>query len=175
MEEVPMSTANRKPYNHRFNLLSGWTLKAIGLVIAGAAMVLIAVTISKAVSLKSESSAGGKFVGVRHDATTIPGTARAHTAVRTSSADQDLAAASASNAQQEQQGPIDTVIQNGITIVSPRLLVPIIDIDALQADAADDSNSSSKQRRGHHANRSHSHRHVRIAANRWPAYGSTIR
>ena len=157
--------ANRKPYHQRSTGLSGWILKAIGLAIAGATMMIVALTIAKTISFKSGSAPAGKFTGIRHQAAPMPPEA-AHNPT-------DVAAPTSDPGQ---DGSAATVVRNGITIVSPQLRVPIIDIAALQAASGSEVFSSSQKasgagKRSRYVKRSHSHRKIRIAAKRWMAYG----
>jgi hypothetical protein len=152
---------DRKSYERRLSVFSSWTLKAIGLVIAGAIMVLVARNITKAVSVKSDSPRDGKFVGVRHEAGTI--------------------LATSSGSDQGRESSSTTVVRNGVTVVSPRLLVPVVDMASMQTaatgsedDAALSINSNSPNRPGY-VNRSHSRRQTRVADLRWTAYGSVLR
>src|SRR3954471_5906251 len=154
---------NRRAYARTPRLLSPWALKAVGLVIAGAATMIVVVTIARAVSLKSDSPRDGKFVGVRHDAATVssPGSAVLGNPVPSSA--------------QTPQAATDTIVRNGVTVVSPQLLVPVINIDALEtATGAEADTSSSKvskpQKRGRYANRAHWRRQTR-----WKAYGFAFR
>src|SRR5438046_3004074 len=109
--EVPM--LDQKPYHHRWTVASRWIFKAIGLVTAGAATVLIVLTIAKAVSTKSDAPEGGKFVGVRHEAATMPPIVDTRSGVPKSGSDQI------------QDTSTSTLVRNGVTVVSPQLLVPV--------------------------------------------------
>jgi len=169
--EVPMN--NRKPYRRRFNILLPWTLKAIALVIAGATIVMVGLTIANRVSFTSDSDQGGKIIGKRHDATAIP--SNVHIAPDVATA--DLATASPSYGGQGQEGSATTVVQNGITVVTPQLRVPVIDLAAIEAANApvDDTSStkaSSAQKRASYPKRSTARRQT---DKRWPAYGVAIR
>ena len=146
---------NRKPYDRRFTRISAWTLRAIGLVAAGAATVMVALTIKSAVSVKSDSAEDGKYVGVRHEAGSI--STNTDTSAGVSKQDQKAAT---------------TMTVNGVTVVSPQLLVPVIDCDSLKLPNGSDEDSSSTKRssarkRTSYADRSHS--------TRWPAFGSVLR
>jgi len=150
--------ANRKPYEHRVSGVSWWTLKAIGLVAAGAATVIAVLTVAKGVSTKSDPAQGGKYVGVRHEAATITPTA-------------DKSGVSKSGSNQVQDSSATTVVRNGVTVVSPQLLVPVIDMASLQtANASGDNVSASKtsdaRKRSRYVNRSRSQRQTR-----WTAFG----
>jgi hypothetical protein len=157
---------NRRPYVRRLRVLSPWILKAIGLVVAGAMTMVVVVTIVKAVSFKSDSPRDGKFVGVRHDAATISSTGSTLAGVATSSSDQAAVA--------------NTIVRNGVTVVSPQLLVPVIDIDALEtANGCEADTSSSKVskplKRAGYATHSSSRRHSPTGNKRWKAYGLALR
>jgi|tagenome__1003787_1003787.scaffolds.fasta_scaffold20963764_1 hypothetical protein len=159
---------NRKPYARRLKRLSPWMLKAAGLVIAGATMMIVALTITKAVSVQPDSPQNGEFVGVRHEAASVPANKNAMVGVPSVDSDQGG------------EGCTSTVVRNGITVVSPQLLVPVIDMDALQkANGCDDDASSDKvsksQKRFHSVSRSHSRRYARGASRHWKAYGLAIR
>src|SRR5436853_7910578 len=108
--------ANRKGYERRLAVLPGWTLKAIALVVAGAAVMMVALTIARAVSVKPDSAEGGKFVGIRHDAVSVPESTDISPGVSTPAFDAG-----------EESSP-KSVVRNGITVLSPPLLVPVIDI-----------------------------------------------
>ena len=153
-----ISMANRRPYRRKLTVLSAWTLKAIGLVIAGATIVIVARTVTKGVTTKFDSPAGGKFVGVRHQATAMP-------------SDTDRFGQG-----QERSDP--TVVRNGLTVVSPPLLVPVVDIDSFQRanGSADDAFSTDAPTTGKQVrSNNRSHRQSRFAAKRWKAYGVAIR
>ena len=142
---------NRKPYQQRFTVPSSWAVKAIGLVIAGAATVIVAMTITRAVSVKSDPPQDGKYVGVRHDAATVPTTAASSSGVTTS-------------------GSANTVVRDGVTVVSPQLLVPAIDLAAIQtANGSDDDAVSTK------TTRKHSHYAKDSRSSQWKAYGLVFR
>ena len=149
---------DRKPYHRKVTIASTWTLKAIGLVIAGAATVIVAMTIAKNVSTKVEPAPDGKFVGVRHEASPVS------TAANTTSVTPDQTAALSPN----------TVVQNGMTVVSPELRVPVIDLDALHAATGSTDTASSKssnaRKRSRYVKRSSSQHHPR-----WKAYGLALR
>jgi hypothetical protein len=128
-----------------------WILKALGLVIAGATIMIVARTITESVSL--DHSRNSKFVGVRHEAAIVSPTG----------SDQGKATSPT------------TIVRNGVTIVSPPLLVPVIDIASLRAnDGSDDGASSPKSsntgKRLLDANRSRPTRQTR-----WTAYGAALR
>jgi hypothetical protein len=142
---------------------SAWALKAILLIIAGAATVILAVAITKNVSVKPDSAPGGKVVGVRHDAAAMPPTGDIQSNVSGSSSDQE--------------NRPDTVVRNGVTVVSPQLLVPVIDIASLQAGSGSDDDSSlskPQRKRSGYSKRTNSRRHARTP-DRWKAYGLAIR
>jgi len=129
------------------------------LVIAGAATVIVAMTITKNVSTKVEPAPNGKFVGVRHEAAPVSTAANV---------------ASAPVSDQTAELSPDTVMRNGVTVVSPQLLVPSIDLDALkkatgQTDASSSKTSNSRKRH-RYATRSSTSHHPR-----WRAYGLAIR
>ena len=153
---------NRKPYERRSTLFSAWTLKAIGLVIAAATTTFVVLAIAKAISFAPDPIKAGNFVGVRHEAGSIP--SAANTSPRLSTPGPDHAAELSS----------DTVMRNGVTVVSPQLRVPVIDIDidstgtAKVSAAAPSSKSSNARKRSRYANRSRSH-------HRWKAYGLALR
>jgi len=151
-----------KPYRRKFTGASTWVAKAIGLVVAGAATVIVAMTIAKSVSTKPDHLPDGKFVGVRHDAAPISTAANIKTNVPVADSGQTAAPAP------------DTVVQNGVTVVSPQLLVPVVDIDELrtatgQTDASSSKSSSARKPR-RYASRSRSYHHPR-----WTAYGLALR
>jgi hypothetical protein len=140
----------------------------VGIVIAGAIFVIFTWTMAKGGRGDFDSSQAGKFVGIRHDATIISKTADTPLGIPTPAAGQD------------QEPSTDTVVQNGVTIVSPRLLVPVIDAELMQtASGSEDSASSPKashaRKSSRYAKRSHARRQSRIAANRWTAYGFAFR
>ena len=153
--------ANRKPYQSRSSVLSTWALKAIALVAIAATTVIVARTIITGVSIKSDGPQAGKYVGIRHEAAPIGETAGTRANVPTPSSDQD------------QEASKDTIVKDGITVVSPHLLVPVIDTASLKsADGSDDD--ANALNRSHDASRSH--RQTRTAvASKWKAYGLTIR
>ncbi|MFL6516161.1 MAG: hypothetical protein ACJ8M1_14170 [Chthoniobacterales bacterium] len=149
-------------------MLSPWMLKAVALVVAGATMMMVALAIAKAVSVQPDSPQNGKFVGVRHDAATVSANKSTVAGVPTVASNQG------------QESATNTVVRNGITVVSPQLLVPVIDIDALQKGGGCDDDSSldkdsKSQKRYHSVNRSHSRRYARSANRHWQAYGLAIR
>ena len=158
---------NRRPYEHRFMIFSGWMVKAIGLVVAGAATMILAMTIKKEVSFKSESPQSGKFVGIRHEATAVPGAAVA---------DVDCLNSSLSG---DQDASTESVVHRGVTVVTPHLLVPVIDtalIDAATASVDDSSVKASSGRKiSRYGKRSHSRGQTRLASTRWSAYGMALR
>ena len=159
--------ANRRPYERKSTVLLSWALKAVGLVIASATLMAVALTISRAVSVKPDSPRGGKFVGVRHEATTLPPAG-------------NTATASASSGGQEQELSSDTIVRNGVTVVSPQLLVPVIDIASIQTaigseGQASSSNVSNARKRSGNANRSQSRSRKQNSASHWEAYGLVLR
>ena len=150
---------NRKPYERRGTEFPAWTLKAIGLVIAGAATMIVAVTITKHVSIESDSPRSGKLAGTWHEAVTMP---------PTEGSSEDLSIPG--------EGPSPhTVVHNGMTVVTPELLVPVIDLASLDevngSDGKPSANkSSSARQRSRYAKRSQSRRQTN-----WKAYGLAIR
>ena len=148
--------ANRKPYQRKSNVLSTRTLKAIALVAVAATTVIVARTIITGVSIKSDAPQG-KYVGVRHEAASMGRTAGTRGNVPSPSSDQD------------QEASKNTIVKDGITVVSPHLLVPVIDTASLKsADGSDDDANAPS--RSHDASRSH--RQTRTAAaSKWKAYG----
>src|SRR3954451_3761256 len=112
------SMPNRTAYDRRWTTHSAWVLRAILLILAGATTVFVALAITKNVSVKSDSARNGKVVGVRHDAAAVPPTGQLQSNVSTA----------ASNQEKEPH----TVVRNGITVISPELLVPVIDIPSLE-------------------------------------------
>ena len=149
----------RKPYNGNMTPLSRWTSpKALtAIVIGGATITVIALTIANGGWGNPDSLQGGKFIGNRHDGASI--------------LTPDAAAI------QSEQLPSDTVVRNGITVVSPQLRVPIIDLDSLQAgsdDSATLSKGSTERKRSRYGKRSNNRR-VRGPDDRWPAYGVAFR
>ena len=153
--------ANRKPYQRRSNALSTRTLKAIALVAVAATTLIVARTIITGVSIKSDRPQAGKYVGVRHEAASMGRTAGTRGNVPSPSSDQD------------EEASKNTIVKDGITVVSPHLLVPVIDTASLKsADGSDDD--ANALTRSHDAGRSH--RQTRTAvASKWKAYGLTIR
>jgi hypothetical protein len=156
---------NRRPYMGKLTALAVRTsLKAVAIVTTSATLVILAMAIGRAGSGNSDSPGAGKFVGVRHDAMSISRTADTPPGVATPAADQTSEPSS------------DTVVRNGITVVSPRLLVPVIEADFMEtASGSDDGTSSGKGlhagKRSRYAHRAHTrHRH-----NRWTAYGLALR
>ena len=165
---------NRKPYRRRFNILLPWTLKAIALVIAAATTVMVGLTITKRVSFTSDSDQGGKIIGKRHEASAISPNARFAPDVATPTS--DLATASPSYGGQNLE-PGTTVVRNGITVVSPQLRVPVIDIPAIEAanvpvDGTSSTKASKAGKRSSYGKRSTSRRQT---DKRWPAYGLAFR
>ena len=142
---------NRKMYERKLPAASAWMLKAIALIVAGAAAVILAVTIKKGVSITSDSPPGGKFVGVRHEAAAVP-----------------------ENTDRGQHAAPNTVVRNGITFVSPQLLVPVIDIDSMRATSGSGDHASAPEN-STARKRSHTRSQKRIANTRWKAYGLALR
>jgi hypothetical protein len=152
----------RKQYNEDMTPLSRWTSpKAItAIVIGGATLTVIALTIANGGRGNLDSREGGKFVGNRHDAASI--------------------SATDANAGQSQEASSDTVVRNGITVVSPQLRVPVVDLDAMKTgNGSDDGTAASKTSNGRKhsrdAKRSHNRRQTRGGDDRWPAYGLALR
>ena len=151
--------ANRKPYQRRFNILSKKTLKAIALVAVAATTVIVARTIITGVSIKSDAPQTGKYVGVRHEAAPMGITAATRGNAPSPSSDQEASA--------------NTIVKDGITVVSPHLLVPVIDTASLKSTDGSDDDANALNR-SHDASRSH--RQTRTAvASKWKAYGVTLR
>lgn len=162
---------NRNGYYGKLAARSvGTSLKAAAIVIAGAAIVMFAMTLAKVDPGKSESPEAGKFVGIRHDAASISLPGDTQPGVPTPAAGQG---------QKSSIESVDTVVRNGITIVSPRFLVPVIDTSSKQiADGPQDVTSSGKVLSGkqaRYARRSHTRRQPRTAARHWTAYGLAVR
>ena len=157
---------NRKPYMGKLTGHSAWVFKAIGLVVASAAVVIVAVAIMKGFSRDPGRGGNGRFVGVRHEVASIPSAAEAFSSI----------SAPGEGPDQEPSG--ETVMRNGLTIVSPPLLVPVIDLDSLRpvnlAEDRDSFRKATARKRSHYARRSHPRRH-RVADDRWPAFGLAIR
>jgi len=152
---------NQEPYEGKWTALSVRTsLKATGIVIAGATMMIVALAIAKGDSDNSGSPEGGKFVGVRRPAVSMLASADALP---------NVAAPAASQGQ-------DTIVRNGVTIVSPQLRVPVVDIDALRtANGSEDGISSPDGSDTRNRSRYAKHAHTRRHSNRWPAYGVAFR
>lgn len=148
----------KKLYHRRLTGVSTWVLKAVGLVIAGAATVIVAMTITRSVSTKVEPAPGGKFVGIRHDAGSIT----------------HNPAVSAPSPTQTVESSPDTIMQNGVTVVTPELKVPVIDLRSLEAATAQTEpasiKTSSSRKRTRYASRTVTQHHPR-----WKAYGLAIR
>lgn len=161
--------ANRKMEKGNLAALSARAaLKTVvGAVIAGAAIGILALIIAKRGSGDSDPPEAPKFVGLRHDAMSMPPAADTLTRVPTSAADQG------------QELSSDTVVRNGVTIVTPRLLVPIIDIDSMRSVKESELSSSSgkafSRTQSRYAKRSHTRHQRRIAAKRRTAYGIALR
>ena len=152
---------NRKPYSRKSHRLTASILKGIGLVAAGGLTMVIVLTIAKAVSLKSDTALDGKVIGFRHEAAAIPSAGNASPVV-------------APTAREESQNQsADTVVRNGVTVVSPEVLVPSIDLAALEAANGSNDADSSKQisNSSKPANQSHPRRQARKRT----AYGLAIR
>jgi hypothetical protein len=154
--------ANRRMYKGNSTALSArGTLKiVVGAVMAGAVIGIFALIIAKGGSGDSDPPEAAKFVGLRHDAVSMPPAAETLPRVPTSDADQG------------QKPSSDTVVRNGVTVVSPRLLVPVIDIDSIQS-AQEWKDFARTQSR--YVNRSHKRHQRRIAAKRRTAYGIALR
>jgi hypothetical protein len=139
-------------------MYSAWTLKAVGLVIAGAATVLVAMTIARNVSIDSGQS--DRTTGSYHEAFAISSPAPVVTpGPATFDADPDMSP--------------HTMVHNGITVVSPDLLVPVIDLAALEAATGNDTRASATKNP-----RKHSRYGKRASSRRqthWKAYGLAIR
>jgi hypothetical protein len=138
-------------------MYSAWILKAAGLVIAGAATVVVAMTIARHVSIDSDGS--GKTAGSYHEAFTITPAGPEVAQPATFDAEPDMSPR--------------TQVHNGITVVSPELLVPVVDLDALKASTANDGKVSvtkTSHKRPHYGKRSSSRRQAH-----WEAYGLAIR
>ena len=132
----------------------------IGTVSAGAALALVALIMAKGGSNGDEP---GKFVGLRHDAMNV-GDATDVTSAGSNSAGDDRA----------QEPSAEMVVRNGVTVISPRLLVPVIDIDSLQAGNGSEEGAS--------VDKAYSRKHSRYARQshrrhqqRWSAYGLALR
>lgn len=165
-QEGPM--ADRKPYNRRATMLSAWMVKAILLIIAGGTTVMVALAIKNRVTVTSASDQGFRIGGVRHEATGMPSAVNNPTEMATRSSELS------------QEGSTAAVVRNGLTVVSPQLRVPIIDIDSLQAatgsdDAVSPGKASKAAKRSRYTKRSHASRQKPVAAKRWPAYGLAFR
>ena len=166
--EMAVPMPDRKAYNRRMTALSAWTIKATLLVVAGAVTVVVAMTIIRNVSLKPDVAQGGKFIGVRHEGAAIAPPGEIQPGVSGS----DLATASPSEG--------GALLRNGITVLSPKLLVPVIDLESLQTAKASDDNASvnkgsEARKRPRYAKRSQAQRRSRAVAKRWKAYGLAIR
>jgi hypothetical protein len=157
----------RKPYKRRLTRFSALGLKATALVVGGAATTFVVLAIAKAISFTPDSVRSGNFVGLRHEAGSMPSSANTPLPGSTPSLDQGAEQSS------------NTVVRNGITVVSPQLRVPIINIDSTGAvhgseDAASSKSSSTKssnvRKRTRYAKRSGSHQRTR-----WKAYGLALR
>jgi len=139
-------------------MYSAWILKAVGLIVAGAAIVLVAMTIARHVSVDTDQTATN--TGSYHEAFTIsPPPTAAPRAVATFDADPDMSP--------------HTMVHNGITVVSPDLLVPVIDLDALKAATGNDTKSSvgkNPRKRSRYGKHSGTRRQTH-----WRAYGLAIR
>jgi hypothetical protein len=159
--------ANRKPYERKLRGRLGWMLKATGLIIAGATVVTLVMAIGRGISVKPDAPQGGRFVGVRHDAVSLAQIANIEPDV-------------SPPAEQGEESSTDTVVLNGVTVVSPQLLVPVIDLAAIQpASGSEPAASRSKvvtaRKRSHVAKRSRSQPETRIARTHWSAYGLALR
>ena len=153
--------ANRKPYQRRFNVLPTWTLKATVLVAVAATTVIVARTILTGVSIKSDGPETGKYVGVRHEAAPMGRTDGARGNVPSP------------NSAEDQEASNNTVVKDGITVVSPHLLVPVIDTASLKSLEGSDNDAIAPSR-SHDVSRSR--RHTQTAAvSKWKAYGVTLR
>ena len=140
---------DRKPYQRRFIAYSNWTFKAVSLVIAGAAMMIVALLIIKHVSIETGSALASKSSAGWHEGVDIP-------------ADAPDSAADVSP---------NTVMHNGLTVISPELLVPVIDLAALEGISKESaSKASSTRKRSRYAKRSKAQRQTH-----WKAYGLAIR
>ena len=155
--------SDRKLYEGKFIVLSGWALKAVGLVVVGAVTMVVALTVARHVSVEPASPKGGKLVGAYHEAAIMSPAADTSTRVSSAGFDQD-----------PDTSP-HTVVHNGLTVVTPELLVPVIDLASLEAVSGSDGNASvsktsSAQKRSSYGKSSQSHRQTRSKA-----YGVAIR
>ena len=113
--------ANGNTYKGKLTARSVRTwLRAIGIVIAGATMVIVAIIIAKEGSGNSDWHGAGKFVGLRHEATTLPPT------------NDTLPDVSNPDATKAQEPASNTIVRNGITVVSPELLVPALTAELME-------------------------------------------
>src|SRR4051794_8491523 len=150
----------RKSYHGNMTPLSRWTSPKVltAIVIGGATLTVVVLTIANGGWGTFDSRQGGRFVGDRHDGASI--------------LTPDAAAS------QSAEPSSDTVVRNGITVVSPQLRVPIIDLDSLKTESDDSATvtkGSNGRKRSRHAKRSHNRRQMRGADDRWPAYGIAFR
>lgn len=149
-----------KAYGPRFFPASASRLAPFLLIAAGAIIVaLLGFAIGKVVSVDSDFAQDAKAGGVRHDAAMLASDESGQMAV------------------EGQEGSAGTVMHNGITVVSPQLLVPVIDLDLRQGANDSDAGVSSSQgskasKRSRYAKRS---RWGHQTSKRWAAYGLAIR
>ncbi len=158
----------KNPYEQSSRRLPASVREALFLMAGSAAVTMIALSVLKAMAFHPETPAAakpenGRFVGIRHEATSgQPG---------------DVSPAESSTPVSNQDLGEDhaTIVRNGVTIVSPKLLVPVIDEAAVQtatqADAVAVRKISSTSKRSHRVVRARSQsRKTSVGARRWRAY-----
>jgi hypothetical protein len=127
----------------------------VGLLIGITMIGILTVTIVAGGFAQNGSVEVGKVTGLRHEAMSVPAAEESPSVVLTPDADPGM------------NQSTDTVVRNGITIVTPHLLIPIIDADAVDTAKAPAAPAFSRKhattrKRSHYARRAHGQRQWRI-------------
>lgn len=125
------------------------------ILVAAATVAIFAMKIMAGVWEDSDSPVRNKVAGLRHDAMSP---------APLSDSSQDVATATAGQSQEQSNV---TVVHNGVTVLSPRLLVPVIDADVLEtangsAALTSQPKATQARKRSHYANRSQARSHRRV-------------
>lgn len=113
----------------------------------------------------SSSPVSGKVTGLRHDAITATPSDRLSNVQQLSRADLEVSDGDGALPSQRSN---ETVVRNGVTVLSPPLLVPVINPDAIQAANGSEvltspRKAASARKRSHYATRARTHGHRRVA------------
>src|SRR3954469_11130705 len=110
-----MGTAYGETYEQKSARRPGIPREAVFLTIGSAIVTIVVLTLMKAMAAPPEApKAAATFTGIRHEAV---------------SEEREMV----NSADQAQDASDATVVRNGVTVLSPKLRIPIIDAAALEA------------------------------------------